>query len=135
MNSFFRLKKSQKGFTILEVMIAIAIFSIGILGVIKMQISSQSGNTSARTITQGTTYAQDRIERIMALTYNSITPIAGVGNISPTDLTSGETYNLSWVITADNPITNTSQIAMTVTWNDQGLTRTFTTNHYRAMDF
>ncbi len=136
MNSFFRLKRSQKGFTLLEVMIAIAIFSIGILGVIKMQIRSQVGNTSARTITQGTTYAQDAIENIMMSTYTPSIPIAGVFTPPPTvDPTSGESYNISYVITANNPITNTSQIAMTVTWNDQGRTKTFTTNYYKAMDF
>ncbi|MCK5100316.1 MAG: prepilin-type N-terminal cleavage/methylation domain-containing protein, partial [Desulfobacteraceae bacterium] len=67
MLSFFVPKPSQKGFTILEVMIAMAIFAIGILGVAKMQIKSTTGNTTARTITEATTVAVDRVERLISL--------------------------------------------------------------------
>ncbi len=136
MNQLFRLKKSQKGFTILEVMIAIAIFAIGILGVIKMQIASQRGNTSARTITQGTTYTQDRIEILMSFPYSNAINNAGVTVVPPfADPTSGEIYNITYTITDNNPITNTKQIAITANWDDQGIPRTFSTNYYRARDF
>lgn len=135
MNSLFRLKRSQKGFTILEVMIAMAIFAIGILGVAKMQIKSQTGNTSARTITQGTTYTQDRIERLMSVPYTDPIMAAGPGNATVAGASSGETYTLNWTITDNNPIVNTKQIAITATWNDQGLTRNFSTNYYRARNF
>ncbi len=131
MNSIFRPKQSQTGFTILEVMIAMAIFAIGILGIAKLYIKSQTGNTSARTITQGTTYAQDRIERLMSLPYDSI----ATNTATVTGASSNETYNISWTVTNNEPVTNTKQIALTVTWNDQGRTRTFSTNYYKAKDF
>lgn len=140
MHSFFPLKPSQKGFTILEVMIAMAIFAIGILGVAKMQIKSTTGNTTARTITEGTTVAVDRVERLISLPYSDA---ALTQNPSPAALysdtivgsSSGETYTLSWRIINDNPIINTKQIAMNVTWNDQGFNRSFSTTYYRARDF
>ena len=142
MLSFFVPKPSQKGFTILEVMIAMAIFAIGILGVAKLQIKSTTGNTTARTITEATTFAVDRVERLISLPYSNSaldqntaatpfytdpTPIIG--------FSSGETYTRRWVITDNNPIANTKQITMTVTWNDQGRTRSFSTNYYRSRDY
>ena len=49
------------GFTLIEVMIALAIFSIGILGMYALQISSINGNTSARNRTQAIAWAANRI--------------------------------------------------------------------------
>ena len=43
-----RLAALQGGYTIMEVLIALAIFAIGILGVATMQISSTNGTASAR---------------------------------------------------------------------------------------
>ena len=70
---FNKCKKSnykERGFTLIEVLIAMAIFSIGILGVGTMQIRSTSGNTSARIRTEASVWAQDRVETLMLLSYN-----------------------------------------------------------------
>ncbi len=71
---FNKGKKSnykERGFTLIEVLIAMAIFSIGILGVGTMQIRSTSGNTSARIRTEASVWAQDRVETLMLLSYGS----------------------------------------------------------------
>ncbi len=128
-------KHGENGFTIMEVMIALAIFAIGILGVAHLHIRSTSGNTSSRTITEGTTFAVDRVEQLMTLPYDDSAWDAGTYNAAVTGSDSGETYSLTWSITEDNPVPNTKQVAVRATWDDQGETRTFTTNYYRAKDF
>ncbi len=59
----------QNGYTIIEVMIAIAIFSIGILAAWALQTSSTRANTQARNLTLTAACASDRLEQLIQLPY------------------------------------------------------------------
>ena len=59
----------ERGFTLIEVLIAMAIFSIGILGVGTMQLRSTGGNTNARIGTEASVWAQDTVETLMLLPF------------------------------------------------------------------
>jgi type IV pilus assembly protein PilV len=61
---------SLRGFTLIEVLIALAIFSIGILAVASMQIRSINLNASAQMQSQATTLAVDWLERLKMLPYD-----------------------------------------------------------------
>ena len=115
----------EKGFTLLEVLIAISIFAIGILGVASMQITAIGGNTSARTHTEAATWAADRVERLMALPYNH--PDLDAAN-NPHPATEG-VYNIVWNVTDNTPITNTKTITVIVTWNTRGANRSVSMQH------
>ncbi len=62
--------RTEKGFSLVEVMIAIAVLGIGMLGVISMQTNSTSGNSLARTITKASTFSAEQLETLIALPYN-----------------------------------------------------------------
>lgn len=62
---------SEKGFSLIECMIAMAIFSIGVLAVIGLQLSSVSGNSGSRKISDALVMAEDQLENFMSLPYNS----------------------------------------------------------------
>lgn len=68
-----RLKKkvgSRDGFTLIEVLIAMLIFSIGVLGIASMQTSATKGvNTSGR-LSLNANYAMDRMEQLLQLPYD-----------------------------------------------------------------
>lgn len=55
-------KPGEGGFTLIEVMVAIAILTIGILGVAVMQTSAMRANYRGYHLTEAITLAQDRIE-------------------------------------------------------------------------
>ena len=114
----------EKGFTLLEVLIAISIFAIGILGVASMQITAIGGNTSARTHTEAATWAADRVERLMALPYTHADLAQGNHNAPNEGI-----YAISWTVTDDTPITNTKTIAVIVTWNARGANRSVSMQH------
>ena len=65
-----RMQTDIKGFTLIEVLIGMAIFSIGILAVAALQVSSTKGNSSARRITEATALAESQIEALMQLSYD-----------------------------------------------------------------
>ncbi len=63
---------TDKGFTLVEVMIGMAIFLIGFLAVGTMQIAAVNGNAGAREATEAATRATDQLETLIALPYDSI---------------------------------------------------------------
>lgn len=60
------------GFTLIETLMAMAIFTIGILGLFGMQTAAIKENLSANTITTGATWAADRVERLLGQSYTSL---------------------------------------------------------------
>lgn len=60
----------EKGFTLIEVLVAIAVFTAGVLATIVMQSSSVQTNSMARRTTEAGTIAADLLERLNALPYN-----------------------------------------------------------------
>ena len=60
-------KKCEQGFTLLEVIIAVSVLTIGILAVASMQISSIIGNASAGGVTEALAVCQDRLEELIGL--------------------------------------------------------------------
>jgi prepilin-type N-terminal cleavage/methylation domain-containing protein len=129
---FNKDKKSnykERGFTLIEVLIAMAIFSIGILGVGTMQIRSTTGNTSARIRTEASVWAQDQVESIMLASYSNTAANTDLTPGGPYQLTQGG-YTVNWMVWDDTgaiagavtqflngitPATNTKIIEVTVT--------------------
>ena len=134
----------NQGFTIMEVLIGLAIFSIGILGVAAMQISATNGNSSAGRITSNMTWAFDRVEELMALPYTDAALSAGNHSVAAGNLTTvsdgidndsdgeideaGETGNISiqWTVTDDMPMNRTKTVQITVTRTGPGNPKTVT---------
>lgn len=83
------LSEKSVGFTIMEVLIAMAIFAIGILGVATMQISSTKGNTSARKGSEASEMGQEQIESLMALPY---------ANVVDGNTVNASGYTIQWTV-------------------------------------
>ncbi len=58
--------RQHQGFTLIEVLVALVVLSIGILGVAGLQVKSQQYSRSAYLNTQATILAHDMIERMRA---------------------------------------------------------------------
>ena len=121
---------NEKGFTLMEVLIAVAIFSIGILGVAALQSGSIRGNTSARGVTDIAVIATDRLEMLRSLPYNDPALSADVGlfvlaqdadrvdnnydGLIDEDNETGP-LTIQYTVTGDWPLERTKTIAVTVT--------------------
>lgn len=84
------------GFTLIEVLIAMAIFSIGILAVGAMQLSSTNGSTSARIFTESSVWTQDNVEMLMQLPYDD--PQLAVGNHAATPIANAANYSVEYTV-------------------------------------
>jgi len=58
--------RNKSGFTILEVLVAIFILAIGLLGVAALQTTAITGNTFSRDRTMGLQLAEEMVDRIRA---------------------------------------------------------------------
>ena len=63
---------STKGFTIIEVLIALAIFSIGILSLVYLQGLALSHINHSRKFTEAGAFAQARVEMLLSLPFDQI---------------------------------------------------------------
>ena len=116
-------KGNDRGYTLIETMIAIAIFAIGFLAIASLQIAATKTSRASSEYTQASTIATDRMERLMSLPYgdDDLDPDpASNPHPDPPDDVQGK-YNIQWVVTetdlnADG--TNDAKIVnMTVTWD------------------
>ena len=77
--------QGQGGFTLIETLMAMAIFTIGILGLFGMQTAAIKENLAANTITSGSIWAADRVEQLLGLDYTDAA-LAVPSSFSCTDL-------------------------------------------------
>ena len=100
------------GFTLIEILITISILCIGLLAVASMQISAIRGNSYARHVTEGTTLAQDRLEKLLSLSYTPSYTHPDLSAGPHTDQNAPESYAITWDIT-NGPSTNPNLVANT----------------------
>jgi len=119
--------KKEKGFTLLEVIIAISILSFGLLAIASMQISAIRGNSFAAGVTGGTTWAGDQVERLMALPYdhNDLDQ-----DQNPHQADEGR-YTIVWNVFEDAVFNNTKTIEVKVTWMDHGVEKSVSIQHIK----
>ncbi len=67
------IEMNEKGSTLIEVLIAVMVFAIGILAVGQMQITAINGNSLAGDLTEAVTLGQNKIEMLLNLPYTDST--------------------------------------------------------------
>jgi len=127
------LIKRTGGFTLIEIIMSIALIAIGILGFSLNSIGIIQGNFISGNYTVATNLAQDKMEDLLnsgiALPTCPTATTAGCFdgplNSQGTTDPAGAIYNRSWVVTVDSPESGLSTIDVTVSWQDY-LNRTVT---------
>ena len=130
-------KGNEKGFTLLEVIVAISVLTIGLLAVASMQVLAIKGNTLAFGVTEATSWAADQMEKLMIMPYD---PDPGADD-DPLDdkdkdgksgleddtlvtadhnVTRGK-YTVYWNIAVDAEANDTKTVNVIVTWRDHGI--------------
>ena len=110
--------REEKGFTLLELFIALTLLSVGLFALTQLGISTIHTNQWASEDTVATRLAQNKIDELKKETYVSLlinnysdpnNPINSQGNF-------GGQYTRTWSIVA-GPITGTKKVTVRVGWS------------------
>jgi prepilin-type N-terminal cleavage/methylation domain-containing protein len=107
--------KKSKGFSLIEVLIALVILSISLLALAGLMVTTTRNNSFGGHLTEAVTFAQQRLEELRVAPYNTIvTPGAPV---IQTGVPSGTNYTINWNV-VQNADDSLRRVTMTVNWND-----------------
>lgn len=70
---------NQKGFTLIEVMVALGVLVVGVLGALSMQLITIKGNSNAMAISRTVQESSAALDRIESLQYSAAQLSAGTG--------------------------------------------------------
>jgi len=115
--SLFKTLRSPKGFSLIEVLVAIAILSIGILGLAVGAITITRANKTSQSHTVATNMAQDILEQVKAMPFAAVIDCPDPCALAPVlPPVQGVAFTRWWIV-APNTATF-KQINVTVTWTD-----------------
>lgn len=98
----------KTGFTLIEVLVAIVVLTIGVMALYAMQTTAIKGNATAISLTTGSNWAQDRVELLLSKNYTHADlqdtdndECAGLNDLPPGNDadhsdTSDEFYEIYW---------------------------------------
>ena len=113
---------NQSGFTLVEVLIAVSILTVGLLGVAQMQIMGIRGNYFSGNTTAALTLAEEKMEDLLGKSYSDTDLTSGnhPDPDNPIDETgqAGDIYSRMWTVTDDTPIIGTKTVTVSVSWDN-----------------
>jgi type IV pilus assembly protein PilV len=128
-----------QGFTLIEIMIAMAIVGFGLLALAAMQLQALRFGSAGKHVSQAAVIAREKMEEFQRLPWASVatttgwaTPVTKSAEVeSESGTVNEQDYALSWQIT--DLITNrTRSIDVRVTWDEPGRPgRTYTLSSVR----
>jgi type IV pilus modification protein PilV len=123
------MRAVQRGFTIIESMIALGIILVGILAITQLQTTQVSAGTASRQRIEAGFYAQQVIENFRAYsalaTASGVTAYADIADGSDTVKTAKASYARAWTVEAKTAPDH-KRVTVTVTWTATGRTESVT---------
>jgi prepilin-type N-terminal cleavage/methylation domain-containing protein len=112
-------KRSQSGFTMIEVMVSLLLTAIAIMGILALYIAETRASGFSRHTTEAAVLAGDKVEKLRTDSF-----VAATG--SETNLNeravAGGIFNRTWTETLG---TDYADITVTVSWTEDGVARQF----------
>jgi Tfp pilus assembly protein PilV len=117
-----RRSRTDRGFSLIEVLFALTFLAVGILAVASMIPAGTKGVTQSRVITSGLMAAQIKMEELRGKTFTTLAP----GTFSDTT----SVFTRTWVVTDSIPMSGCKRIQVTSTWTDNRGPQTTTLTSY-----
>lgn len=118
--SLLRRRNRQRGFSLLELMIALTVLLIGITGILTMQIVALRATSYSRHATEAAILAEDKLEQLRTLTVTDV-QANGDENVNALGTTTGDQtqdiFRRTWATTINGTV---GEIRVTVFWLERG---------------
>jgi prepilin-type N-terminal cleavage/methylation domain-containing protein len=105
----------SRGFTLIEILVAIVILSVALLGLASLMVSTTRNNSFGMQIAEAVNLAQNKIEELGVTKWEDML----AGTDPPTKGSTEIEYTRSWTFQLDGTGQNRSVIVK-ITWNDRG---------------
>lgn len=106
-----RRRRTQAGISLLEVLVAMTLFSIVASGMAAMSTTSLRATADNRAATSAQMLAQDELERVRGLEYDDIDDAVRSASMG------GELFGIDTVVTEDDPADGLKRVIVTVGWD------------------
>ena len=111
--------KNKKGFSLIEVLIGLVVLAFGLLSIAAMQIVSIKGGYFSNSLTRATVLAQNRLEQLKLLDFNSKKTDPGLSSGEHNDgAIPSSVFTRTYNVQDTAPTLKT--ITVTVRWVDRG---------------
>jgi type IV pilus assembly protein PilV len=109
-------KNSQSGFSLIELLVAVMILAVGLLGLAQLQVTAIKANSQSTAKMAATAIAQRSIEEIVAMDAdNPMFSVSGTGTFPSVEMEGAGTYDVIWtVVTPHDGVTNLCKVTIVV---------------------
>ncbi|MBI3594573.1 MAG: prepilin-type N-terminal cleavage/methylation domain-containing protein [Nitrospirae bacterium] len=126
-----RLNQSgQNGFTLVEVLIALAVMAMGLLMAANLQTTAIAGNKNSSSMSVGTLLGQQALEQLQtyssaadpsltAGTHTAGTEVVNHPSLIPDTTFNGIVYTRQYSVATDSPTLGIRTITLNVQWSDK----------------
>ncbi|MBN1662474.1 MAG: prepilin-type N-terminal cleavage/methylation domain-containing protein [Deltaproteobacteria bacterium] len=108
--------RENKGFTLIEVLIAVFFLVVVLLGIISTTVMVINNNALSKTETTASTLAKDKMEQLKNQANRDYSDLAGGSDVDGI-------FTRTWTVTVDTPISGMKTLVVTVSWNWKGTNR------------
>jgi type IV pilus assembly protein PilV len=118
--------RGTDGFTLIEVMVALVVLLIGVLGVAGMLVTTIQSNRGATNRTRADQLLHEKVEEFQSMPYSSI--LSG----SSQDTVAGVVFTRQWTVNPNDPIASVATIDLTASWSERDQTFEVRTSTMRS---
>ncbi|HLA26617.1 MAG TPA: prepilin-type N-terminal cleavage/methylation domain-containing protein [Syntrophales bacterium] len=106
--------RNNKGFTLVEILAAMGILTIALLGLVSVTVMVIKGNSFSKTMTTATTLAKYKLEQLKNTSYGSLA--GGTDTVE-------SIYTRTWTVTNNSPASGMTTVVVTVQWSWENVDR------------
>lgn len=112
--------KRQDGFSLIEILVAISIFTFAVLGLAAGTVSVTRTNQNSHLNGSAINLAQAKLEDLRAMTTTAFSGLSCTSSTPCSDsaVASNTTFNRQWWITTNSPVPGVNRIDVNIAWTD-----------------